>query len=146
MKKIQSHTGLDAERSCAKVRFPGGLQKLQSVVKIMTTRLMKCFEIELKLFVSWTEEDAKCPSQWAGSGVYDIEVRGTQSAIAFVFAESKEEAEKKILDFDFISDKNNDYIIEEAEPEIKSIREIDEDLEDYGEDVNVYYREPYSYD
>lgn len=107
---------------------------------------MKCFEIELKLYVSWTEEDPKCPSRWAGSGVYDIEVRGTQNAIATVFAESEEEAEKKILDFDFVSDKHNDYILEEADPEIKSIHEIDEDFEDYGEDVNVYYREPYSYD
>lgn len=104
---------------------------------------MKCFEIVLKLYVTSIVEDPRCPSQWAGSGVYDMEVKGIQEAIATVFAESKEEAEAKIYDFEFVSDKRNDYIIEEAEPEIKSIYEIDEDFEDYGEDVNVYYKEPY---
>ena len=54
---------------------------------------MECFEVCVLLRGTVRQEDPHCPSQWRGSGCYDIDVPATQRVTVTVTAKDKDAAE-----------------------------------------------------
>ena len=59
---------------------------------------MRIYHIEMACFGSYVERDVNCPTNWRGSGVYDVTVECYQEAWFEVVAEGFDEAVRLITD------------------------------------------------
>ena len=77
----------------------------------------------------YTYEDPKCPSNWRGSGCYDIDVPCKRDVDVEVWSNSYAEAEKLLLAYDYAID----YCVTIDDAWIKEIR-FEKEMADRGED------------
>lgn len=99
---------------------------------------MKEFKIDVKFSGTVREEDPYCPSEWRGSGCYDIDVPSSCCVSFLIVARDEKRAREIVSDYDFDEDLlPNHYKIDSVK--IRSASDCDDD-EEY---VEAYYEDIY---
>lgn len=63
--------------------------------------MLKQYKVKVRIDGHYTIEDPKCPSEWRGSGCYDIDVQVYCDTELDVWAVSKDQAEKLAAGYDY---------------------------------------------
>lgn len=106
--------------------------------------MLKQFKATVHVDGHYTIEDPKCPSDWRGSGCYDITVNTWFDTELEVWAELEEKAKAMVYDYNF---ERPEYTVEVDAIQVEKIEFVkdlgDRDLAEAGviEDFNIDWKE-----
>ena len=91
---------------------------------------MKAFEIRATVYGTYEQEDPSGPSWWRGSGVYTIVVPYSIKVTCHVYAEDEETAMGLVDEYEFTSEANCPYLLDEiTDVKIDSVEEVTEEAD-----------------
>lgn len=91
---------------------------------------MKEYEIKVEFRGAYLRESRKCPIDWLGSGVFDIEEQEDLPAVFNVIAESEDSAKKIVEAYEF-----KEYYGQVRWIDIKSVEVLADAPDEDGEDI-----------